>query len=126
QVSAHYTGTLVNGDKFDSSRDRGQLFKFVIGTGNVIKGWDIGFASMNKGEKAILKCRSDYAYGDRDQGPMIKAGATLLFDVELFSFTPKAKEKWQMNAEELISQANSIKEEGTELFSEKRFEEAAA
>lgn len=64
EVSAHYTGTLESdGSKFDSSRDRGQVFKFKIGQGQVISGWDQGFASMKVGEKAILKCRSDYAYG---------------------------------------------------------------
>lgn len=57
EVSAHYTGTLEDGTKFDSSRDRGKVFKFTIGQGQVIKGWDQGFLSMKKGEKAILKCR---------------------------------------------------------------------
>jgi FKBP-type peptidyl-prolyl cis-trans isomerase 2 len=62
-VKAHYTGTLEDGSKFDSSVDRGQVFSFTIGQGQVIKGWDQGFATMKKGEKAVLKCRSDYAYG---------------------------------------------------------------
>jgi FK506-binding protein 4/5 len=57
EVTAHYTGTLDDGTKFDSSRDRGKEFKFTIGKGQVIKGWDQGFATMKKGEKAILRCR---------------------------------------------------------------------
>lgn len=57
EVIAHYTGTLDDGTQFDSSRTRGKEFVFVIGKGNVIKGWDKGFATMKKGEKAILRCR---------------------------------------------------------------------
>eukprot|EP00955_Chlamydomonas_euryale_P014198 152754-Chlamydomonas_euryale.AAC.15 len=59
----HYVGTLTDGTKFDSSRDRGDLFSFKLGEGRVIKGWDIGVASMKKGEKAVLTCTSEYAYG---------------------------------------------------------------
>jgi FKBP-type peptidyl-prolyl cis-trans isomerase len=66
EVTAHYTGTLESdGSKFDSSRDRGKPFVFTIGQGQVIKGWDEGFASMKVGEKAKLSIRSDYGYGDR-------------------------------------------------------------
>ena len=57
EVVAHYTGTLDDGSKFDSSRDRGKEFKFQIGQGAVIKGWDQGFLTMKKGEQAILRCR---------------------------------------------------------------------
>ena len=82
EVRAHYTGTLESdGSKFDSSRDRGQEFKFRIGQGQVIAAWDQGFASMKVGEKAILKCRSDYAYGDTGSPPKIPPKSTLLFDV---------------------------------------------
>ena len=56
EVRAHYTGTLLDGTKFDSSRDRGTEFKFTLGQGQVIKGWDLGFASMKLGEKAVLTC----------------------------------------------------------------------
>ena len=86
-MRAHYTGTLESdGSKFDSSRDRGREFTFKIGVGQVIRAWDLGFASMKVGEKAILKCRSDYAYGDNGSPPKIPGGATLLFDVELLGF----------------------------------------
>jgi len=126
EIQAHYTGTLEDGRKFDSSRDRGQEFKFTLGKGQVIKGWDVGFASMKKGEKATLKVRSDYAYGDSPPpGGIITAGATLLFDVELISFAPKKKEKWEMSEEEKCEEATQAKAEGTALFKAKEFEEAA-
>ena len=65
EVQVHYVGTLLSdGSKFDSSRDRPGNFKFKIGKGQVIKGWDQGVATMHKGEKAELFCRADYAYGE--------------------------------------------------------------
>lgn len=85
-VSVHYTGTLMDGTKFDSSVDRGTPFVFKLGVGQVIKGWDEGVASMLKGEKAILTCQSDYAYGARGSPPTIPANAKLQFEVELFSW----------------------------------------
>jgi peptidylprolyl isomerase len=115
EVVAHYTGTLDDGSKFDSSRDRGKEFKFTVGRRNVIKGWDVGFAGMKKGEKAILRCREDYAYGKRGQGT-IPAGATLTFDVELIDFGPKKKEKWEMSDEEKIADATAGKEKGSAEF----------
>jgi FKBP-type peptidyl-prolyl cis-trans isomerase FkpA len=81
-VSVHYTGTLTNGQKFDSSLDRGQPFKFKLGAGMVIKGWDQGFAGMKVGGKRKLTIPPDLAYGSRAIGP-IPPNSTLLFDVEL-------------------------------------------
>ena len=101
EIEAHYHGTLEDGTVFDSSRDRGKTFKFTVGSGQVIKGWDQGFLSMRRGEKAVLKCRSDYAYGDSAQGK-IPAGATLLFEVELLNFGPKKKERWEYSDEEKV------------------------
>ena len=96
-----YAGTLVSdGSKFDSSRDRGKTFKFTIGQGQVIKGWDEGFASMKVGEKAILKVRHDYGYGERGSPPKIPGKADLFFDVELLGFREKPKERWEMTPEE--------------------------
>ncbi|KAL0094977.1 FKBP12 [Phycomyces blakesleeanus] len=83
KVTMHYVGTLENGKKFDSSRDRGKPFSCVIGVGQVIKGWDEGVPKMSLGEKARLTCSSDYAYGDRGYPGLIPGGATLIFDVEL-------------------------------------------
>lgn len=127
EVEAHYTGTLVSdGSKFDSSRDRGKTFKFTIGQGQVIKGWDEGFASMKVGEKAMLKVRYDYAYGETGSPPTIPAKADLFFDVELLGFKEKPKQRYEMNTEERIVYATKLKTEGTELFKEKRFDEGAA
>lgn len=81
-IVAHYTGYLANGQKFDSSVDRGKPFETPIGVGRVISGWDTAFQQMKVGEKRLLIIPSDLAYGDRGQGP-IPGGATLLFDVEL-------------------------------------------
>ena len=67
-VSVHYTGTLENGKKFDSSRDRGSPLDFKLGQGQVIKGWDEGVAQLSKGERAKLICSPDYAYGNKGVG----------------------------------------------------------
>lgn len=127
EVTAHYTGTLASdGSKFDSSVDRGKPFKFTIGQGQVIKGWDEGFASMKVGEKAMLTISPDYGYGSSGSPPKIPGEATLNFEVELLGFKEKEKEKWEMTPDEQVQKANKLKTEGTELFKEKRFGEAAS
>ena len=83
KVEVHYTGTLENGKKFDSSRDRGSPFKFTLGKGEVIKAWDEGVAKLSLGQRATLKCSPDYAYGAKGVPGVIPANATLIFDVEL-------------------------------------------
>jgi len=89
-VVAHYTGTLAsNGKKFDSSRDRGKPFEFIIGAGQVIRGWDEGFAQMSIGQQAKLTISPDYAYGTQDVGNgLIPPNSTLIFDVELIQVKP--------------------------------------
>ncbi|XP_051259408.1 peptidyl-prolyl cis-trans isomerase FKBP1A-like [Dicentrarchus labrax] len=81
-VTVHYTGTLTNGKQFDSSRDRGP-FKFKIGAGQVIRGWDEGVAQMSVGQLARLTCSPDFAYGNEGHPPVIPKNATLIFEVEL-------------------------------------------
>jgi len=82
-VSVHYTGWLTNGDKFDSSLDRGKPFVFPLGEGQVIKGWDEGVAGMKAGGKRQLKIPPALGYGDSGAGGVIPPKATLIFDVEL-------------------------------------------
>eukprot|EP00467_Chlorarachnion_reptans_P017222 CAMPEP_0114505984 /NCGR_PEP_ID=MMETSP0109-20121206/11163_1 /TAXON_ID=29199 /ORGANISM="Chlorarachnion reptans, Strain CCCM449" /LENGTH=178 /DNA_ID=CAMNT_0001684497 /DNA_START=180 /DNA_END=716 /DNA_ORIENTATION=- len=90
KLAMHYTGTLKsNGNKFDSSRDRGQLFEFTIGVGQVIKGWDEGILKMSLGERATLEITSDFAYGERAMGSAIPANSDLVFDVELVKINGK-------------------------------------
>ncbi|RUS74387.1 hypothetical protein EGW08_017842 [Elysia chlorotica] len=86
KVTVHYVGTLLDGSKFDSSRDRGEKFTFTLGKGEVIKAWDKGVASMRKGEVAKLTCKAEYAYGASGSPPKIPPNATLVFEVELFSW----------------------------------------
>ncbi|XP_046414675.1 FK506-binding protein 2 isoform X1 [Neodiprion lecontei] len=87
QLTMHYTGTLKDGTKFDSSLDRDQPFTFQLGVGQVIKGWDQGLENMCVGEKRKLTIPPDMGYGDQGAGNVIPGGAVLLFDVELIDIS---------------------------------------
>ena len=85
----HYTGRLLDGTVFDSSVKRGKPFTFNLGKREVILGWDKGVATMKKGEKCLLTCKPEYAYGSRGIGP-IPGNSTLEFEVELIGWEVKS------------------------------------
>ncbi|KAJ0177606.1 hypothetical protein K1T71_006479 [Dendrolimus kikuchii] len=86
QVTVHYTGTLLDGTKFDSSKDRNEPFEFQLGKGTVIKAWDIGVATMKKGEVCVLTCSPQYAYGETGSMPKIPPNSTLQFEIEMIDW----------------------------------------
>jgi len=120
KAKVHYVGTFEDGKKFDSSRDRKEPFTFTLGTNSVIKGWDIGVATMKEGELAILTCRFDYAYGENGSEPVIPPKATLKFEVELLGW----EDPEPSTAEEKIKAAIKKKDEGNQLFKEGKYNEA--
>lgn len=86
-VEVHYTGYLTDGKVFDSSIDRGDPIEFILGTGQVIPGWDEGIALMNVGDKFRLIIPANLGYGEKGAGNVIPPNSTLIFDVELMSIS---------------------------------------
>jgi peptidylprolyl isomerase len=117
-VVLHYTGTLTDGVKFDSSRDRNQPFAFKLGMGQVIKGYDEGLSKLHVGEQAILIIPGDLAYGPRGIPGAIPPNATLIFIVELLDVKSKAlsdmlsKVLAEKGVEAMIAEFHRIKTEG--------------
>jgi peptidylprolyl isomerase len=87
-VVVHYTGTLLNGRKFDSSHDAGRAYSFALGKGEVIKGWDEGVARLRTGDQAILIVPAKLGYGEKGKGP-IPPNTSMIFVVELMDINPK-------------------------------------
>ena len=83
KATVHYIGVLEDGTKFDSSLDRGQPFTFLLGAGQVIRGWDLGVVGMKVGEIRRLYIPSEFGYGERGAGSSIPPNANLIFEVEL-------------------------------------------
>jgi len=120
KVQVHYVGKLENGTVFDSSRERNDYFHFTLGKGTVIKGWDVGVASMKKGELALLICKPEYAYGSEGSPPSIPPNSTLHFEVELFGWDDPEPDTIQ----EKLKAGEILKIKGNELYKVKDFKGA--
>lgn len=108
-VSVHYTGTLLDGKKFDSSIDRGQPISFKLGQGRVIKGWDEGIAMLKVGDKAILTIPPSIGYGSQDVGNgLIPANSTLVFEVELVGVVAPPK-PFDVAGKDTLTTASGLK-----------------
>jgi peptidylprolyl isomerase len=109
QVSVHYVGTLVNGTKFDSSRDRNQPFSFKVGGGQVIQGWDEGLQLLHVGDKAILTIPPSIGYGERSMGS-IPANSTLIFDIEVMDTkTPVVAVPYEVKGKDTLTTTSGLK-----------------
>jgi peptidylprolyl isomerase len=107
KVSVHYTGTLTDGKKFDSSRDRNQPFTFNLGQGQVIKGWDEGIALLQVGDKAVFTIPPSLGYGANGAGGSIPPNATLIFEVELIDVKEPIK-PWNVKSTDTITTASGL------------------
>ena len=118
-VDVHYVGRLTDGTVFDSSRDRNAPFAFTLGQGQVIRGWDMGVATMKLGELCELECSAEYAYGEHGSPPKIPPNATLIFEVELLDYTEKVE-----GDKERLGVAKKKKERGNEKMVKKEYASA--
>jgi len=108
-VTVHYTGTLPDGTKFDSSKDRNQPFSFKVGGQQVIAGWDEGLQLLQVGDKAILTIPSNLGYGERAMGK-IPANSTLIFEIEVLdSKAPVVAVPFNIEGKEVLSTASGLK-----------------
>ena len=124
EVIVHYQGFLEDGTLFDTSYGRDDGFKFIIGVGHVIKGWDIGIMQMEVGERSHLIVSPNYGYGKIGNLPKIPPNAILKFEIELLSAQERRPTKWMMNDEEKTKIAIKLKEDGNNWFRDKSYKEA--
>ena len=116
EVLVNYEGRLIDGTTFDTNYDKDAL-KVAIGTGQVIRGWDIGIMSMKLGEKAELTIGPSYGYGKAGHaGGKIPADATLIFTVELLMCNDRRPSKWMLSDKELITATERFKADGNAKF----------
>lgn len=107
-VEVHYTGYLAeNNEKFDSSLDRNQTFRFQLGTGAVIQGWDKGLLGMKVGGQRTITIAPEYGYGESGAGRVIPPNATLIFEVEMISITPEP-EPWSYEESDLTTTESGL------------------
>ncbi|KAJ5073551.1 fk506-binding protein [Anaeramoeba ignava] len=119
EVSVHYVGTNEKGEIFDSSRNRGQPFKLTVGTGQVIKGWDLSLPTFKIGEKSKVVIKPEYGYGNQTVSDKIPANSTLTFEMELLDIIG-GEEPLEVK----ITKAEKAKETGIALFRENKLQEA--
>lgn len=123
EVLVNYTGRLPDGTIFDSSENK-EALKFILGVGQVIKGWDIGIGSMKLGEKAELHIEPEYGYGVMGNPPTIPANTVLIFDVELLQVSNRRPSRNMMSDQELIAAALRLKDDGNIKFKEQKYKQA--
>ena len=116
EVTVNYEGRMEDGSVFDRSSDHGEALKFYIGTGQVIKGWDIGIMTMKLGEKAEIIIKSQYGYGKIGAPPKIPGDATLIFTIEVIQIADRKPTRWMMSDPELIRVAMRMKDDGNIRF----------
>lgn len=126
EVTVHYTGRFENGDEFDSSHNRGSPFNFTLGTGSVIRGWDIGLKTMKRNEIAEFSLPPELAYGERGSPPNIPPNSRLIFVIELMDWVlddpDSDKPVYKMTLEERISTCQEKKDAGGNHFKEGKFD----
>lgn len=126
EVTVHYTGTFEDGKEFDSSHTRGSPFNFTLGSGSVIKGWEIGLKTMKRNEIAQFSLPPELAYGEKGSPPVIPSNARLNFIIELMDWAPDSnsdhKPVYRMTLEERISKCHERKLAGGQHFKEGKYD----
>lgn len=126
EVSVHYTGTFEDGNEFDSSHNRGSPFNFTLGTGSVIKGWDIALKTMKRNEIAEFSLPPELAYGERGSPPSIPPNSRLNFIIELMDWTvdgaDSQKPIYKMSLEERLSKCQEKKSAGGNHFKDGKYD----